>query len=42
MPPSIVTTSLDKDAPLWGSLLVATTEARERLRHDLGRVHAMM
>jgi glucokinase len=36
LPPSIVTTSLDKDAPLWGSLLVATTEARERLRHDLG------
>ena len=42
MPLSIVTTSLDKDAPLWGSLLVATTEARERLRHDLSRVHAML
>jgi glucokinase len=34
-PPTIVASSLDKDAPLWGSLLVATTEARERLRQQL-------
>jgi glucokinase len=37
MPSSIVTTSLDKDAPLWGSLLVAMREARERLRDELGQ-----
>jgi glucokinase len=36
-PPSIVPSSLDKDAPLWGSLLLATIEARERLRQQLGR-----
>lgn len=42
MPPSIVTTTLDKDAPLWGSLLVGTTEARERLRHELGHHRATM
>jgi glucokinase len=37
MPSAIVTTSLDKDAPLWGSLLVAMREARERLRNELGQ-----
>jgi len=37
MPSVIVTTSLDKDAPLWGSLLVAMREARERLRNELGQ-----
>jgi predicted NBD/HSP70 family sugar kinase len=31
-PPPIVPSSLDKDAPLWGCLLLAVTEARERLR----------
>jgi glucokinase len=31
-PPPIVASTLDKDAPLWGTLLLATTEARERLR----------
>jgi glucokinase len=36
MPSAIVTTSLDKDAPLWGSLLVAMRAARERLRDELG------
>lgn len=40
MPAMIVTTSLDKDAPLWGSVLVATKEARERLRQQLGRSRA--
>jgi glucokinase len=34
-PPSIVASSLDKDAPLFGSLLVATTEARERVKQQL-------
>ena len=37
MPSAIVTTSLDKDAPLWGSLLVAMREARDRLRNELGQ-----
>ncbi len=37
-PPPIVASSLDKDAPLWGSLLLAATEARQRLRQLL--VHA--
>ena len=36
-PPSIVASTLDKDAPLWGSLLLATHEARERLRERLRR-----
>jgi glucokinase len=36
-PPSIVASMLDKDAPLWGSLLLATNEARERLRERLRR-----
>jgi hypothetical protein len=35
-PPSIVASALDKDAPLWGSLLIAMYEARERLRQRLG------
>ena len=34
-PPPIVVSSLDKDAPLWGSLLLATSAARERLRERL-------
>jgi len=34
-PPPIVASSLHKDAPLWGSLLLAATEARERLRAQL-------
>jgi glucokinase len=42
MPAMIVTTGLDKDAPLWGSVLVATKEARERLRQHLGRSRAAM
>jgi glucokinase len=36
-PPKIVPTDLEKDAPLWGSLLLATIEARDRLRQQLGR-----
>jgi glucokinase len=35
-PPSVVASDLDKDAPLWGSLLVATHEARARLRQHIG------
>lgn len=35
-PPAIVTSDLDKDAPLWGSLLIAIREARERVRRELG------
>jgi glucokinase len=34
-PPAIVASALGKEAVLWGSLLVATTEARERLRRSL-------
>jgi predicted NBD/HSP70 family sugar kinase len=34
-PPAIVVSALGKEAALWGSLLVATTEARERLRRSL-------
>jgi len=34
-PPPVVASNLHKDAPLWGSLLLAATEARERLRHLL-------
>jgi glucokinase len=40
MPAMIVTTSLDKDAPLWGSVLVATKGAHERLRQQLGQSRA--
>lgn len=36
-PPMIVGSSLEKDAPLLGSLLMATTEARERVRQQLAR-----
>ena len=36
-PPAVVASDLDKDAPLWGSLLVAIREARERVRRELGR-----
>jgi hypothetical protein len=32
-----VLSALDKEAPLWGSLLVATLVARQRLRQQLGR-----
>jgi predicted NBD/HSP70 family sugar kinase len=34
-PSAIVPSELDKEAPLWGSLLVAATEARRRLRQQL-------
>jgi glucokinase len=39
-PPPVVASDLDKDAPLWGSLLVATHEARARLRQHLGHRRA--
>jgi glucokinase len=39
-PPTIVATMLDKDAPLWGCLLLATIEARERVRQQLRRRRA--
>ena len=32
-PIDVVVSALGKEAPLWGGLLVATTEARGRLRH---------
>jgi glucokinase len=35
-PASIVTPALAEEAPLWGALLMATREARERLRRQLG------
>jgi predicted NBD/HSP70 family sugar kinase len=35
VPTEIVVSALDKEAPLWGCLLVATLEARERLRQHL-------
>ena len=34
-PSAIVLSELDKEAPLWGSLLIATMEARRRLRQQL-------
>jgi hypothetical protein len=37
VPPAVVASALDKDAPLWGSLLMAIGEARERVRRQLGR-----
>jgi glucokinase len=40
MPPPIVASALGRDAPLWGSLLVATIEARERVRQQLRRRRA--
>jgi len=36
-PPAIVVSDLDKDAPVWGALLVAIGEAREQVRRQLGR-----
>jgi predicted NBD/HSP70 family sugar kinase len=36
-PPIVVASALDKDAPLWGCVLVALGEARERVRRQLGR-----
>ena len=36
-PPEIVVSALGNEAALWGSVLVATSEARLRLRHNLGR-----
>jgi predicted NBD/HSP70 family sugar kinase len=36
-PPAIVVSDLDKDAPLWGGLLIGTGEAREQVRLHLGR-----
>jgi predicted NBD/HSP70 family sugar kinase len=36
-PGAIVLSALDKEAPLWGSLLMATLVARQRLRQQLGR-----
>ena len=38
-PPAIVVSDLDKDAPLWGSLLLATGEARGQIRRHLGLRH---
>lgn len=35
MPAQIVVSALGEEAPLWGSLLVATSEARDRLRQGL-------
>jgi predicted NBD/HSP70 family sugar kinase len=37
VPPAVVASDLEKDAPLWGCLLVAIGEARERVRRQLGR-----
>ncbi len=39
-PPRLVVSQLHEEAPLWGSLLLSTTFARERLREQLrdGRV----
>jgi len=34
-PPRIVPTSLEKDAPLLGSVIIATAEAREHLRQEI-------
>jgi glucokinase len=39
-PPPIIASTLDKDAPLWGSLLLATQQARERLRQQFRRRRA--
>lgn len=38
VPTEIVASTLDKEAPIWGSLLVAMAEARERLRLRLREV----
>lgn len=37
-PATIVLPALAEEAPLWGALLMATSEARERLRRQLGSV----
>lgn len=37
VPPPIVMSDLDKDAPVWGGLLMATVEALEQVRLQLGR-----
>jgi hypothetical protein len=39
-PLQIVVSALGKEAPLWGSLLIAATQARDRLRHELGAARA--
>jgi predicted NBD/HSP70 family sugar kinase len=39
-PSQIVPSALGEEAPLWGSLLVATQEARARLRHRLRHAQA--
>jgi glucokinase len=39
-PTEIVVSALGEEATLWGSLLVATTEARERLRPHLREMPA--
>jgi hypothetical protein len=39
-PTEIVVSALGKEAPLWGSLLVATTEAQELLRRRLRQTWA--
>ena len=36
-PPLVLASDLDKDAPLWGSLLMAIGEAREQVRRQLGQ-----
>jgi glucokinase len=38
--PQIVPSELHEEAPLWGSLLIATEEARRRVRHRLGDLRA--
>jgi glucokinase len=39
-PPQIVLSELHEQAPLWGTVLIATDEARRRLRHRLGHLRA--
>jgi len=39
-PPAIEVSSLAKEAPLWGSLLLATTEARAHVRQQLAQRRA--
>jgi hypothetical protein len=34
----IVTSSLGQEAPLWGAVLIATADARDRLREQLRSV----
>ena len=36
-PPLVLASDLDKDAPLWGSLLIAIGEARDQVRRQLGQ-----